>query len=92
MHAAALLLYLAGKARERFDWAQRPFFLQFGEEAPAVRERAYAELCRRLGIEANTGTIETRSAARCRRTENTLPHSPVPTRGTGLPPKEDQWV
>jgi hypothetical protein len=49
VHAAALTLYLAGKAKSSFDWKHRPFFLQFGEEDPAVRERAYTELCRRIG-------------------------------------------
>ncbi|HEX2115055.1 MAG TPA: hypothetical protein VHM01_11675 [Alphaproteobacteria bacterium] len=49
VHAAALSLYLAGKADSPFDWAHRPFFLRFGEEDTAVREQAYAELCRRIG-------------------------------------------
>jgi hypothetical protein len=49
VHAAALVLYLAGKADSPFDWNERPFFLQFGEESKAVRDRAYAELCRRIG-------------------------------------------
>jgi hypothetical protein len=52
VHAAALSLYLAGKAEAPFDWKHRPFFLQFGEEDRATRERAYAELCRRIGREA----------------------------------------
>ena len=49
VHAAALSLYLAGKAAGPFDWKHRPFFLQFGEEDEKTRERAYAELCRRIG-------------------------------------------
>jgi hypothetical protein len=48
VHAAAMCLYYAGQTKEPFDWAERPFFLEFGEDDPAVRERAYAELCRRL--------------------------------------------
>jgi hypothetical protein len=49
VHAAALTLYLAGQAESPFDWSQRPFFLQFGEEDRSTRERAFAELCRRVG-------------------------------------------
>jgi hypothetical protein len=49
VHAAALCLYLAGKAKEPFDWKHRPFFLKFGEEDPAIRKRAFEELCRRIG-------------------------------------------
>lgn len=48
-HAAALTLYLAGKADSPFDWSHRPFFLQFGAEDETVRERAYTELCQRIG-------------------------------------------
>jgi hypothetical protein len=48
-HAAALTLYLAGHADSPFDWRHRPFFLQFGADDRATRERAYAELCRRIG-------------------------------------------
>jgi hypothetical protein len=50
VHAAALSLYLAGKANSPFGWHHRPFFLLFGEEDEAIRERAYEELCRRIGI------------------------------------------
>ena len=50
VHAAALSLYLAGQAKRPFDWEQRPFFLQFGEDDPGIRARAYNELCRRLGL------------------------------------------
>jgi hypothetical protein len=49
VHVAALCLYLAGQADEPFDWKHRPFFLEFGEEDPAVLKRAFAELCRRIG-------------------------------------------
>jgi hypothetical protein len=49
VHAAALTLYLAGKADAPFDWSKRPFLLQFGDENRAIREQAYAELCRRIG-------------------------------------------
>lgn len=56
VHAAALTLYLAGKAESPFDWNHRPFFLQFGEENRGMREQAYAELCRRIGYPAPGGT------------------------------------
>ena len=56
VHAAALSLYLAGKAEEPFDWKHRPFFLQFGEEDEAIREKAHAELCRRIGRRGRDGT------------------------------------
>jgi hypothetical protein len=49
VHAAALCLYLAGQADEPFDWKHRPFFLEFGEEDPAILKRAFEELCRRIG-------------------------------------------
>ena len=48
VHAAAMLFYLAGLADAPFDLGQRPFFLQFGEADAATRERAFAELARRL--------------------------------------------
>jgi hypothetical protein len=51
VHFAALLLFLHGKAPERFDWAQRPFFLRFAGDA-REREAAFRELCARIGIDA----------------------------------------
>lgn len=48
--AAALLLYLCGQAPERFDWSQRPFFLLFSDDDPAVRQSAWEELRKRSGI------------------------------------------
>lgn len=49
VHAAALVLYLAGQAEEPFDWNHRPFFLRFGEDDVAERKSAYDELRRRIG-------------------------------------------
>jgi hypothetical protein len=54
VHAAAMCLYLAGLAKEPFEWAQRPFFLQFGVEDNTVRQKAYVELCRRLDAAAKS--------------------------------------
>jgi hypothetical protein len=51
IHAAALAWFLAGKTEEPFDMKERPFFLRFGEEDQKVRREAYAELCRRIGVE-----------------------------------------
>lgn len=49
VHAAALCLYLAKQADEPFDLKHRPFFLNFGEEDAVIRNRAFEELCRRIG-------------------------------------------
>ena len=49
VHAAALLAWLHGLAAEPFDWSQRPFFLQFGDRDPAVRETACRVLRQRIG-------------------------------------------
>lgn len=51
VHAAALLLFLHGKAKEPFDWDRREFTLQFGEADPAVRGTAFEQLCRECGID-----------------------------------------
>jgi hypothetical protein len=50
VHAAALSLYLARKAKEAFDWDHRPFFLRFADEHRKERLIAYRELCERMGI------------------------------------------
>jgi hypothetical protein len=51
VHAAALLLFLHGKAKEPFDWDQRPFYLRFGDDDPKVRRAAFEELCRDCGVD-----------------------------------------
>ena len=52
MHCAALLCYLAGVAKEPFDWDLRPLFLRLGaEEAEADREAAFRELCTLVAME-----------------------------------------
>jgi hypothetical protein len=46
MHCAALLCYLAGKAKDPFDWDLRPLFLRLAPgNDPADRKAAYGELC-----------------------------------------------
>lgn len=52
VHAAALLAWLHGLASDPFDWSQRTFFLQFGDEDPAVRESACRALRERIGVVA----------------------------------------
>ena len=44
VHAAALALYLAGVAKDAFDWDHRPLFLQFGEDDESVRVAALGAL------------------------------------------------
>jgi hypothetical protein len=53
VHAAALSLYLAGKADEPFDWNRRPFFLRFGEDDRKERLSAYKELCQRIDVKSD---------------------------------------
>ncbi len=55
VHAAALSLYLAGQGQGPFDWAQRPFFLQFGEEARPCASAPMRSCAGGSGIKANTG-------------------------------------
>ena len=50
IHAAALLAYLHGNAKEAFDWDRRPFYLRFADEDPTVREAAFRELCAECGV------------------------------------------
>ena len=46
IHCAAVLCYLAGVAKEPFDWDLRPLFLRFNPGEPdADRAAAFAELC-----------------------------------------------
>lgn len=44
VHAAALALFLAGGAKESFDWSHRPLYLEFGESDRSVREAAMEKL------------------------------------------------
>ncbi len=53
VHAAALLFYLHGLAKEPFDTAQRPFFLQFATEVKADRIAPFTELCARVHVSAD---------------------------------------
>jgi hypothetical protein len=51
VHAAALLLFLHGKAKEAFDWDRRSFYLQFGDDNSKVRRAAFEQLCRECGTD-----------------------------------------
>lgn len=50
VHFAAMLMYLHGRAREPFDWAQRPFFLTFHTADTSEREERFRELCAKVGV------------------------------------------
>ena len=50
VHFAAMLFYLFGKAKEPFDWKQRPFFLRFNTENRKDRVEVFRELCQKLKI------------------------------------------
>jgi hypothetical protein len=51
VHAAALLAFLHGTAKEEFDWDRRQFFLQFADTDQAVRQAAFQRLCRECGVD-----------------------------------------
>jgi hypothetical protein len=50
VNAAAMLMYLCGKADEAFDWNQRPFFLRFGTEDNRELRAAWTELREKTGV------------------------------------------
>src|SRR5579872_384863 len=50
VHAAAMLMYLCGKADEPFDWNHRPFFLRFATEDNQQRRAAWMELREQTGV------------------------------------------
>jgi hypothetical protein len=50
VNAAALLMYLCGKAEEPFDWNQRPFFLRFQTGDNQELRAAWMELRERTGV------------------------------------------
>ena len=50
VNAAAMLLYICGKADEPFDWNQRPFFLRFSTEDKGELRAAWKELRGRTGV------------------------------------------
>jgi len=50
VHFAAMLFYLFGKAKEPFEWEQRPFFLRFNTEDRKMRVEVFRELCQKLKI------------------------------------------
>ena len=52
VHCAAMLFYLAGIAREPFDWDHRPFFLRLNGDDRAAHIAAFEELCDRVGMKA----------------------------------------
>ena len=51
VHAAALLAFLHGTAKEPFDWDRRDFYLQFNHDDPDVRAAAFRSLCRECRVD-----------------------------------------
>ncbi len=51
VHAAALLAFLHGNAKEPFDWDRRDFYLQFNDDMPEVQMAAFRALCRECGVD-----------------------------------------
>jgi hypothetical protein len=49
-NAGAILYYFAGLAEDPLAWSFRPVYLQLGEEDPRVREIAFEEICRDVGM------------------------------------------
>ena len=50
VNAAAMLMYLSGKAEDPFDWEQRPFYLRFASEDNQELRAAWMELRERTGV------------------------------------------
>jgi hypothetical protein len=46
-----ILFYLYGKAKEPFDWSQRPFFLRFLSSDPPERYAVFDEMCQLLHVD-----------------------------------------
>ena len=51
VHAAALLAFLHGNAKEPFDWDRRDFYRQFNDDVPEVRIAAFRALCLECGVD-----------------------------------------
>ena len=54
VHFAAMLMFVYGAAQSSFDWKHRPLFLRFNTEDRAEREAAFRELCKKIGVPAQT--------------------------------------
>jgi hypothetical protein len=52
VHYAAMLVFLHGKAKEPFEWAQRPFYLRCNTDVRRERAKAFRELCEKVGADA----------------------------------------
>ena len=51
VHAAALVAFLHGNAKEPFDWDRRDVYVQFNDDDPEVRIAAFRALCRECGVD-----------------------------------------
>jgi hypothetical protein len=49
---AATLMFVHGKAKEPFDWEQRPFFLRFNTGNHEERKTVFLELCQKIEVNA----------------------------------------
>lgn len=54
VHFAAMLCFLHGKAKERFAWSKRPFYLRFNTSSRSEREAAFRDLCTLVNVDAAT--------------------------------------
>jgi hypothetical protein len=50
VHAAAMLMFLCGQAKEPFDWDLRPFFLQFKTDQAPELQACWEQLRSRTGL------------------------------------------
>jgi hypothetical protein len=49
-NAGAVLYYFAGLAADPLAWDLRPIWIQLAEEDPAVRKKAFEEICQHIGM------------------------------------------
>jgi len=50
VHFAAMLMFIYGKAKEPFEWDQRPFFLRFNTNDQQERTAVFLELCQKIEV------------------------------------------
>lgn len=74
VHFAAMLLFLNGKAKEPFDWEQRPFCLRFNSADRSERDAVFGELCERIGVDPARYLRPKRGRA------HAAPNSPAPSK------------
>lgn len=93
VHAAAMLLFLAGGSKEPFDWEHRQLFLQFNVDDPKARMAAFGALqmaiaqasAPRTAADAAPTTPPAQTSPA--RTPRSAPQSPRPPRSPAKPNK-----